>query len=72
MIQALRSLRRQSRSLREDRAIAKLIGDRRAREQFSAVLQSEYGWDGSTISDLFKIFLEHLPEIIALILRLVA
>jgi len=71
MLEALRALRRNSRSLREDRAIGKLITNPKLRKKFGDELQAKYGWDGTNLQALFKIFLEHLPEIIALIMKLI-
>jgi hypothetical protein len=70
MLQALRSLRKQARNQGEDRAIARLIVSRPKRAQFSKEVQEQFGWDGENLKELLRIFLEHLPEILALILRI--
>lgn len=70
MIAALRSLRKQARA-KEDRAIGKLILSPKLRDKFGDELKSQFGWDGS-LQELFRLFLEHLPEILALIMKIVA
>lgn len=71
MIEVLQALRQQTRGPQKI-AVLKLLRREEAQAEFKTRMMEDYGWDGSTLVELFKIVLENLPEILALILKLVA
>lgn len=72
MLDALRSLHKRARNAEERAAITKLIASVRKRNEFKAAMKEQYGWDGTTLAELLRIFIENLPAILELILKLVA